>query len=576
MITNPARNNEIEGYASKTSVAQGDEIDFYVNTSAVSYKVEIFRMGWYGGLGARKMVAAFFRTGVKQPVPAPDPATGLIECHWTDPMRLYLPLSTDSSTAAKDRRSAGESSIIDAGYVPWQSGIYLVKLTTGPWQRRAYDGKQAFIIFVVRDDQARSDILFQSSVTTFQAYNVWGGRSLYSNPRAYKVSFDRPYAHGFGTADFVVWEWEFNMLRFLEKNGYDVTYSTDIDTHENGGALLNHKAFLVIGHDEYWSMDMRWNVERARDHGVNLGFFGSNIAYWQVRFEPSWDGTRDRVMTCYKQPSIDPYFLDSDPTYDFLVTTEFRLSPVNYPEDALIGVMYENANVNSDIVISNADHWVFSQTGAKNGDHLPDLMGYESDRVFGHAPSNLQVLAHSPFPFGKETHYADMTIYQAPSGAYVFATGSMNWNWGLDDYNTNHKVVVSRAAQQITANVLSRFGAQPGPSVPEATFSRDTLNFVSPPGVASYYRSVGLTNTGTGSMSVQGFAVDGPFELINNCPATLEPAASCSIAARFLGTAKDAVGTLALQANTPDPHVVTLKGTSNSLTITRDPRPTRH
>lgn len=433
-ITDPARNGEIEGFASLTSVNRGGDIRIFVNTAEPTYAMEFFRMGWYGGAGGREVTPAIIRAGTKQPIPVPDPGTHLLECQWNDPYVLHIPNASDPSV--------------------WASGIYLVKLTG------ATSGKQSYVIFVVRDDERVSDLLFQSSVTTFEAYNDWGGWSLYSSPPAYKVSFNRPYRTGRGAGDFVNWAaWEYNMVLFLEREGYDVTYSTDVDTHARGKLILQHKAFLSVGHDEYWSWRMRKNVTKARDKGVSLGFFGANIAYWQIRFEASHvTGERERTIVCYKSPSLDP-MARIQPK---LTTTRFRDRPVKDPEDALIGMMYESyfpGNKYEDIVIQDASSWIFANTGLKNGDHLPGLLGYELDKMYGHAPHGTQRVAHSPYlDIAGALHYSDMTYYATAAGSTVVATGSMNWNWGLGEFG--YPMFTNPAAQQATRNILKRFGAK--------------------------------------------------------------------------------------------------------------------
>ncbi len=442
-LTDPANNHEIEGFASATSVNRGEDISFFVNTEDSSYTMEIFRMGWYGGAGARSMMPPVTRTGRQQPIPSPDPDTNLIECQWTDPYVLTIPNNPQDPT-------------------DWASGVYLVKLTA------VASGKQSYIIFVVRDDARKSDLLFNCDVNTYQAYNSWGGRSLYSKPRAFKVSFNRPYRPGEGAGDFLQAEWEYNMLRFLEREGYDVTYSTDVDTHLHGNLLLSHKAVLVMGHGEYWSWQMRNNFEAARDAGVNLGFFAANTGYWQIRYEPSaLSGTANRTVVGYKSDALtkDPLALDGDPSNDYLITTLFRLPPVNRPEDALIGVMYQSCHcgrVDGDIVVADDSSWVFEGTGLHNGDHLQGLLGAEVDKMFGHAPAGTTVIARSPFPNPEAPggiDYAEMTVYTTAKGSTVVATGSEQWSWGLDDYATNHTVRTNPAAQEATRNILKRFGA---------------------------------------------------------------------------------------------------------------------
>jgi hypothetical protein len=448
VLTNPAYNHEIEGYASATSVNRGGSIAFFVNTTDPEYTLDVYRMGWYGGLGGRKMLPTITRFGVQQPIPTPDPATGLIECQWADPYVLKVPYTADDPT-------------------DWMSGVYLVKLAG------MSSGKQAYIIFVVKDEARFSDLLLQTSVATQEAYNSWGGLSLYTVPdRAYKVSFNRPYEWAgdeewSSAAKFLLWE--HFMIQFLEREGYDVTYSTDVDTHEQGGLLLHHRAFLVVGHDEYWSWQMRDNVEVARDSGINLGFFAADVSFWQIRFGPS-PITRDadRTIVCYKSAVLDPYDNDGNPNDLRFVTVGFRQPPVNRPEEAMIGVMYDAEIGNGDsIEVSDGSSWVFTDTGLHEGSRLKGLLGYEVDRMFGDAPPGTVRLAHSPFTVNGVTHYSDMTAYSTAAGSTVVATGSINWNWGLAT-STFGPVIILRpqpAVQRATRNIFDRFvnGSTPIP-----------------------------------------------------------------------------------------------------------------
>jgi hypothetical protein len=286
------------------------------------------------------------------------------------------------------------------------------------------------------------------------------------------VSFARPYAsdpYGVrldGAGDFLR-RWEYNAVRFLEREGYDVTYTTDVDTHQRAlaerGVPLPHRVFLSIGHDEYWSSPMREHVERARDLGMHLAFLGADACYWQIRFEPSAAGVPDRTIVGYKEAAgaLDPLALDGRPQNDRLITGRWRDRPVSRPEQRLVGVMYAADPVDADIVVSQAEHWVFAGTGLRNGDGLRGLLGYEVDAMGGDAPDSIVRLSHSPFAdqgAAGKTRYADMTIYTAASGALVFAAGSIQWSWGLDGYNAPawHSLRVSEAAQRMTKNLLDR------------------------------------------------------------------------------------------------------------------------
>ena len=450
-LTDPAEAREIEGYASATSVNGGEPIDLFVNTAAARYAVDVFRMGWYGGAGARRVAGPIERPGTIQAVPAPDPITGLVECAWRDPVRL-------------ETRDADGA---------WTTGVYLARLTMQPDARGNGPRKQSFIVFVVRDDGREAPIVFQSSVTTFAAYNNWGGKSLYGfnsgNAPARKVSFDRPYSanpYGVrldGASDFLR-RWEYNAVRFLEREGYDLAYVTDVDTHRRPIAA-GARIFLSVGHDEYWSWEMREHVEAARDRGVHLAFLGADACFWQIRFEPGARGA-DRTVVAYKEAAgdLDPLAIDGDPRNNRRITGRWRDQPISRAEERLVGVMYAADPVDGDVVIDEASHWVFAGTNVKRGDALRGLLGYEVDAIYGNGPANIVRLAHSPFVDQGKTRYADMTIYTAASGALVLATGSMQWNWGLDGYNAPewHTRRTSPAAQQATRNVLNRMLAQPG------------------------------------------------------------------------------------------------------------------
>ena len=456
-LERPATAREIEGYACATSVNRGDAIRLFVNTAAPSFTLEVFRIGWYQGLGARRVFGPIDVPGTVQVMPAMDAATGLVDCAWVDPFEL----------ATADAQA-------------WTSGVYLARLSASD------SGAQSYILFVVRDDERRADLLVQLSVTTYQAYNAWGGKSLYhwgssDGQRAAKVSFNRPYAanaqnpaaaFGMGAGELLCnlqphaqsypvsnAGWDINLLRWLEREGYDLAYCTNLDTHARPGLLLRHMAWLSIGHDEYWSREMRDNVEAARDAGVHLGFFSANSAYWQVRFEASaGSGTAERIMVCHKKAKHDPIEDKSR------ATDKWRSAALDRPEEQLIGVMYAGDPVDADIVVEAAQHWVFAGTGLARGDTLPGLLGYEVDCAQGRGPAKLEILAASPWTtLNDAAHHgvAHMSLYTAPSGAVVFATGSIQWAWGLDDFNAPalRSSRLCPAAQQITRNVLRRFGA---------------------------------------------------------------------------------------------------------------------
>jgi hypothetical protein len=431
-------NQQIKGYASDTSVNKGESITLFVTVNPIQeFRIDVFRMGWYGGAGARLMQAIGPLHGSRQSDCPVDSVTGLVECRWTPSYTLPIPAD-------------------------WTSGVYLALLTNA-------EKLQNYIMFVVRDDARRVPLLYQQSVATYQAYNNYpnngnAGKSLYSHisfgfttiagdSRAIKVSFDRPYKNS-GADDFLEeeWSWEYYFIRWMERSGFDVSYSTDLDTHRNGEHLQSHRAFLVVGHDEYWSREMRDAVEVARERGVNLGFFGANDAYWQVRFEPSSAGIADRILVCYKDAEVDPI---KDP---ILETIKFR--DLGRAEQSLIGIQYASWNMpgaNTPYVVANSNHWVYSGTRLRDGDSIPGIVGYEVDRLMPehpHAPgSGFALLSRSPYQdVDGTTREVNSSIYQAPSGASVFAAGTMSWSWALDRAGYTDTRI-----QKTTANILERF-----------------------------------------------------------------------------------------------------------------------
>ncbi|MBG1245351.1 N,N-dimethylformamidase beta subunit family domain-containing protein [Nostoc sp. NZL] len=454
---------EIAGYTSVTSVNKGESLDIKVSLGqAGQYTIDVYRLGYYGGTGGRLITSSGLLNGTTQPACTLDPDTRLVECNWTTSYVLQV----------------GNN---------WTSGIYVAKLTD---QATAV---VAHVWFVVRDDSSTADILFNSAISTVLAYNSTGGYSLYSSnsiggERAFKVSYDRPFAQATyqnsNEADTPL-RWEYNMVRWLESLGYDVTYTDSMQIHTNGQKLLNHKVFLSVGHDEYWSKEMRDHIEAARDAGINLGFFSANTCYWRVRFENSTLAAGqvkpNQVMACYKPDwALDPVAQQQGAS---AATNKFRSAQNQRPENSLLGVMY-GSDLDTyggfNFVVSNASDPYYANTGLKNGDQLAMLVGYEWDFIVnnGSTPPGLVMLSQSPVapanvlpnfdePVGERALPADQDFtrshsarYTAGSGAKVFASGSIQWAWGLDSDGVSPFREDIRA-KQITVNILADMGAKP-------------------------------------------------------------------------------------------------------------------
>jgi hypothetical protein len=559
----------ISGYASPISVNHGQPIDFYITTTASSFTIKVYRMGWYGGAGARLMSSMGTFTGVHQAIPSPDPVTGMVSCDgkWQKTTTLNVPST-------------------------WVTGVYLARLD-------ASNGDSSYIFFVVRNDGGTEAIDFQTSVTTYQAYNAWGGVSLYTNngssykyAHATKVSFDRPFdpldSNGAGHLLYA----EYPFIRWAEENGYDLTYTTDVDTHTNINPLTNHKALLSVGHDEYWSKPMRDNVQNAINSGVNVGFFGANDMYWQIRFEPNADGLANRVEVGYKDTAIFTAAPGPDPMYgvnNAVVTTNWRDTPVNLPENAVIGVMYDGQvpTNNYAYVVQNASNWVYAGTGFTNGSSVPGIVGYEYDKTWsnGYTPPGLTVLSNSPvccsdtqWDNSKNT-YAQSSIYTAPSGARVFAAGTIDWAYGLDNYSSGN--TVNAGIQQTTANILNNFISGSAPPAPAVTLSPPSLAFGNQPvSSTSAAQSVTVTNSGTAALTISSITLagtnPGDYAQTNTCPTgstTLAAGSSCTISVTFAPTAtgsRTASISIADSAS-GSPHTVSLSGTGTAPGVTLNP-----
>jgi hypothetical protein len=451
---------QIQAYTSATSVSPGDELTFYVSTAneGDGYTIDIYRLGWYNGDGARLMTSL---AGLK----------GQVQGYYD--WQAHLLSNCDSCRVNKD------TGLVEANWRPsysltipgdWTTGVYLAKFT------HVASGKARFAPFDVRGN-THSTYIAVTCDTTYAAYNTWGGYSLYDaddvtqgigaathdadNPqgRSVMVSFDRPYVWARGASD--VLRFEFNAIRWMERQGYDLSYISSVDMHQNPGQLLDHRAYLSMGHDEYWSKEMREGAENARDHGVGMIFLGADASYWQIRYQPDGAGVPDRTIICYKVETQN-HDLANDPLYGLdnsRVTSLWRDPVVDRPENALIGIMYSdvthqrwgfpwrlNSRVSSPLL-----HGTNLRAGQKYG---CNLVGYEWDRIFdnGLTPPNLHVLSTSHIVSDEnKADTSNTTYYIAPSEAMVFATGSIYWTLSLDDYQLDPDPACINQSQPIPA-----------------------------------------------------------------------------------------------------------------------------
>jgi hypothetical protein len=521
----------IQGFATAISANRGETVHFKVKTDARLYHLEIYRMGYYGGAGARKVAIVRPSAALPQSQPACgfDASVNLLDCgNWTESATWAVPA--------------------DAA-----SGIYFAKLVRDSGAIGA-----SHVFFVVRDDASSSQVLYQTSDTTWQAYNTYGGYSLYgpkiNSVNAKKVSYNRPFVtRSVNGGQSWVFSAEYPMVRWLEANGHDTSYFTGVDADLNGALLQQHQVFMSSGHDEYWSGNQRANVEAAVASGVNLAFFSGNEVFWKTRWE-----NNDRTLVCYKESTQK---LDPTPVWTGLWRDPHFSPPSDggRPENALTGTLY-GVETTGSITVPNDDGQMrlwrntsIAQLAPGATATLPSgTLGYEwntavddgaggTDALFGVTPTgnqfrpagliplstttvNLQASqaqtsateapdegAPSPNPSAlaslptTATHH--LTLYRANSGALVFDTGTVQWSWGLDANHDGTPTTADPRMQQATVNLFADMGVQPATlqaGLVTAQASTDTT----PPSSAVTAPTAGTTTQVNQGVMVQGSAND--------------------------------------------------------------------
>ena len=430
----------VEGYCSRTSVRAGEEISFFVSTSPPSpFTMDIYRMGYYGGAGGRHVMRHGPFPGVAQPDP-PVVERRLRACNWEPCLTLKVPQD-------------------------WLSGVYVGKLTA------ERGGLQSYVIFIVRDDR-RADFIFQCSDTTWQSYNRWPSQfSLYDDGKTewywgpgVDVSFDRPYGKycqildqplSIGSGEWFLWE--FPLAYWLERQGYDVTYVSNVDTHADPAGLMRAKGFLSVGHDEYYTIEMFNHLKDAIRNGLNVAFLSGNTCCGRINLRPAADGRPNRVFS--RVDRFGPR--DAKERFNSL----FRLPHESPNENTLIGARSTGEITGgADWVCAKPDHWLFEGTGMKKGEGIPGLVGWEwhGDPA---AIAGLEVVATAMTTDGRgkpHGHYT-ATVYPGPKGNVVFNASSCWWADGLSEppgyvrpsAYTTPKGPDARA-QRITQNALER------------------------------------------------------------------------------------------------------------------------
>jgi hypothetical protein len=433
------RPHDVEGFADTDSAVPGQRVRLFVSTVARAYRVRAYRMGWYGGARARLVWVSAWLPGHRQ---AGARVTGTTHI----PSAPWRPSLTVDTTG-------------------WPPGAYLLRLDTDRGTLRR------FVPLTLRAPTTRGAVVLVDADTTWQAYNAWGGYSLYHGPdgarahRARAVSFDRPYDYGDGASDFL--GAELPLVALAERLRLPLAYVTDVDLHRDPTLLDGAAAVISLEHDEYWSPAMRTAVTKARDRGTNIAFLGANAVYRKIRFAASPLGP-DRIEVNYKD-ATDP-IRRIDPAQ---VTTQWRDPPSSDNGSSLTGTDYGCSPVKADMVVLDPGSWLFAGLGLRAGSRLRGLVGSEYDRVSATAPTPrpIQVLTRTRLVCGGRPDVAEMAYYTTRTGAAVLDTGTSDWIPGLDWVDPLVRRVVTAATRRMLLTFASGPAGRRHPARQTAGFS---------------------------------------------------------------------------------------------------------
>ncbi len=439
------RTSLIEGYCSHQSIAAGDTLTVYVSADPPErYRLDVYRLGYYGGAGARHVAELGPFSASTQPTPQPANKR-LCECRWEPGVEIKIPQD-------------------------WLSGVYLGKLTTLPEGNNPY--WQSYVIFIVRD-QRPADLLFQCSDNTWQAYNRWpNNESLYTHPGGahhpdVAVSFDRPYGKycqifdhplSIGSGEFLLWE--FPLCYWLEQHGYDVTYCSNSDVLDPQN-VARSKCFLSVGHDEYWDLRQYQTIQQAIAAGVNVLWLSANSVYMVSPFSAAANGRANRVIE--RVGSYGPLREDELKAYAQHFGPLMAAAP---DERDIIGARtIVPFNGGGDFVCTRPDHWIYAKTGMKQGEVVPGLIGWEFHGEPDLARAGLEVVAEgTAWSGGTRPGHWTATIFSGPKENFVFNAATIYWSQALAS-PPGHILPYSHFSrphgpdarvQQITANLLHR------------------------------------------------------------------------------------------------------------------------
>ncbi len=444
----------IAGYVASQAVSPGDRQRIYVDAyGAQRVRVQLFRIGWYGGSGGREVLISRWLFARHQPPCQHDRRTGLTECHWFPTISFTVPAALPS-------------------------GVYIAKLSSSR-------GAQSDCLFVVRSVRP-TPLLAQLPTATYEAYNAWGGDSLYpggglvvgitGTTQGVAVSYDRPYDSVTGAGQFFARD--VAMVRFLERYRYPVSYTDSASVDRDPGQLRGHRVLLDFGHSEYWSLREERAWLRARDAGTSLVMLGSDTLAWRVRFAPATRASSEypaaaHVIIAYKErAALDPDRRSrtgvfpgrgaplTGSAYLGCITPRVRRpGPPTY--------LYYAWSPSPSL----RPRWLFADTGIRPGTRIAGIVGYELDRTTRLSPRGTRIVGAGvarcgsaadepgePVPRAGDDR-ADTTLYTATSGALVFASGTLGWELGLESVpsaSPDAPTAPDPRVVAMTRNVLAR------------------------------------------------------------------------------------------------------------------------
>jgi hypothetical protein len=416
----------VEGWFDQTTARCGDSVGLHLSANGKPVDIKVFRMGYYQGSGAR-LVQEF----KSKPIPA-------LKFHITS-----QPISTVTTNWP----------------VSWKlnvsqltpPGQYLVRLDDGT--------DSSFVPLTITNQTSASDMTMVSSVLTWQAYNQWGGYSLYKGPnrnrltRANVVSFNRPYD---GTGDGQFRYMEYPILKLAEQVGLNLNYVTDLELNQNGSSLARTSSVVLGGHAEYWTTKMREVLQSAVNRGVNLISFGGNAIYNRPRYDP-----RTRQITMWRGSKADPSIKDP-----ILATTVWRSDPILQPESVLLGSQYVGLGVNGNYRVEHPDRWPFNTERHPN--MMNSIVGLEVDSPLYSPGPAVEALATANIIFSGKHVTTMATYYTNSKGAGVLDIGTNGWTCAIDnicpwhpniskDTQTDSRLVTLQLLKGLTKGPLGKW-----------------------------------------------------------------------------------------------------------------------